>query len=126
MRTRIVCRSKKIRGGWQASAGGLVAALRPALETRDSAWVGWDGGAEDMPRRVDGLDIELAPVGLSRREVADYYHGFSNRTLWPLLHGAIEPPVFERGWWQPMRPSTSDSPPPRLARARCGGCTTTS
>jgi trehalose-6-phosphate synthase len=43
---------QKIRDGWQASAGGLVAALRPALETRESAWVGWDGGAEDMPRRV--------------------------------------------------------------------------
>ena len=81
---------QRIRGGWQASAGGLVAALRPALETRGSAWVGWDGGAEDLPRRVDGLDIELAPVSLSRREVADYYHGFSNSTLWPLLHGAID------------------------------------
>ncbi len=91
---------QKIRGGWQASAGGLVAALRPALETRESAWVGWDGGAEDMPRRVDGLDIELAPVSLSRREVAGYYHGFSNSTLWPLLHGAIEQPVFDLGWWQ--------------------------
>ena len=91
---------QKIRGGWQASAGGLVAALRPALETRDSAWVGWDGGAEDMPRRVDGLDIELASVSLSRREVAGYYHGFSNSTLWPLLHGAIEQPVFDLGWWQ--------------------------
>ena len=91
---------EKIHGGWQASAGGLVAALRPALETRGGAWVGWDGGAEDMPRRVDGLDIALAPVSLSRREVADYYHGFSNRTLWPLLHGAIEQPVFDRGWWQ--------------------------
>jgi Glycosyltransferase family 20 len=91
---------QKIRGHWQASAGGLVAALRPALETRDSGWVGWDGGAEDMPRRVDGLDIELASVSLSRREVAGYYHGFSNSTLWPLLHGAIEQPVFDLGWWQ--------------------------
>jgi trehalose 6-phosphate synthase len=91
---------QKIRGGWQASAGGLVAALRPALETRDSAWVGWDGGAEDMPRRVEGLDIEFASVSLSRREVAGYYHGFSNSTLWPLLHGAIEQPVFDLGWWQ--------------------------
>ena len=65
--------------------GGLVAALRPALETRGGAWVGWDGGAEDMPRRVGGLEIALAPVSLSRREVADCYHGFSNRTPWPLF-----------------------------------------
>jgi trehalose 6-phosphate synthase len=91
---------ERVHGSWRASAGGLVAALRPALGTRGGAWVGWDGGAEDMSRRVDGLDIALAPVGLSRREVDAYYHGFSNRTLWPLLHGAIEQPVFDRGWWQ--------------------------
>jgi trehalose 6-phosphate synthase len=85
------------------SAGGLVSALRPALESREGAWVGWDGGADDIPRRVEGLDVELLPVALSRREVEDYYHGFANRTLWPLLHGLIEQPVFERRWWRAYR-----------------------
>jgi trehalose 6-phosphate synthase len=85
--------------GWRPSAGGLVSALLPALESRHGAWVGWDGGAGDLPRRVEGLDIELLPVALSRREVEHYYHGFANRTLWPLLHGLIEQPRFERRWW---------------------------
>ena len=88
------------RQGWRPSVGGLVSALRPALESRDSAWVGWDGGADDIPHRVEGLDVELLPIALSRREVEDYYHGFANRTLWPLLHGLIEQPVFERRWWR--------------------------
>jgi trehalose 6-phosphate synthase len=91
------------RQGWRPSAGGLVSALRPALESRHGAWVGWDGGAGDLPRRVEGLDIELLPVALSRREVEHYYHGFANRTLWPLLHGLIEQPVFERRWWTAYR-----------------------
>jgi trehalose 6-phosphate synthase len=91
------------RQGWRLSAGGLVSALRPALESRGGAWVGWDGGADDIPRRVEGLDVELLPVALSRREVDDYYHGFANRTLWPLLHGLIEQPVFERRWWRAYR-----------------------
>ena len=91
------------RQGWMPSAGGLVSALRPALEPRHGAWVGWDGGSGNLPRRVEGLDIELLPVSLSRREVEDYYHGFANRTLWPLLHGLIEQPVFERRWWAAYR-----------------------
>jgi trehalose 6-phosphate synthase len=91
------------RQGWRPSAGGLVSALRPALESRESAWVGWDGGAGDLPGRVEGLEVELLPVALSRREVEDYYHGFANRTLWPLLHGLIEQPVFERRWWRAYR-----------------------
>jgi trehalose 6-phosphate synthase len=87
------------REGWRPAAGGLVSALRPALESRHGAWVGWDGGAGDVPHRIEGLDIELLPVALSRRGVEHYYHGFANRTLWPLLHGLIEQPVFEGRWW---------------------------
>jgi trehalose 6-phosphate synthase len=93
----------RARQGWRPSAGGLVAALRPALEQEAGAWVGWNGGVDDVPERVDGLDIDLCPVGLSRRQVEEYYHGFANRTLWPLLHGLIEQPVYERRWWQTYR-----------------------
>src|SRR5215207_8704677 len=57
------------RQGWRPSVGGLVSALRPALESRGGAWIGWDGGADDIPRRIEGLDVELLPVRLSRREV---------------------------------------------------------
>jgi len=104
------------RQGWRLSAGGLVSALRPALESRGGAWVGWDGGADDIPRRVEGLDVELLPVALSRREVDDYYHGFANRTLWPLLHGLIEQPVFERRWWRAYRDVNE-----RFAAVEAGG-----
>ena len=91
------------RGALRAAAGGLATALRPALESRRSAWVGWDGGIADLPRRVEGLDVDLLPISLSRREIAEHYHGFSNRTLWPLLHAWLEPPVFERTWWRTYR-----------------------
>jgi len=87
------------RAGWRPTAGGLVSALRPALEARGGAWVGWDGGASGLPRRVEGLEVELCPLDLDRPTVDGYYHGFSNRTLWPLLHGLVEQPLFERRWW---------------------------
>ena len=89
--------------GWQPSSGGLVSALSPALSFRDGVWVGWDGGARDVPQRVEGLSVDLRSVSLSRREVDAYYHGFSNRTLWPLLHGLIETPVYDRNWWHAYR-----------------------
>jgi trehalose 6-phosphate synthase len=86
--------------GWQLSPGGLVTALRPVMSARSGAWVGWDGGTKGTPTRLPELSIELAPVQLTAGQVRDYYHGFSNRTLWPLLHNAIEKPVFDRGWWK--------------------------
>ena len=89
--------------GWQLSPGGLVTALRPVMSSRSGAWVGWDGGTKGTPQRLPELPIELAPVTLSAGQVRDYYHGFSNRTLWPLLHDAIAKPVFERAWWASYR-----------------------
>ena len=43
--------------------------------------------------------MRLWPVTLSEHEIADYYEGFSNGTLWPLYHDVIVPPEFHRTWW---------------------------
>jgi trehalose 6-phosphate synthase len=85
--------------GWELSPGGLVTALRPVMSARSGAWVGWDGGTKGTPSRLPELSIELAPVTLTAAQAREYYHGFANRTLWPLLHNAIEKPVFDRSWW---------------------------
>ena len=86
--------------GWRASAGGLVTALRPVVEEVDGHWVGWDGNEDDVPSRVDGFDADLHTVTLSRAEVEAYYHGLSNRTLWPLFNDLLEEPVIDRAWWR--------------------------
>jgi trehalose 6-phosphate synthase len=91
------------KSGWELSPGGLVTALRPVMMSRSGAWVGWDGGAKGPPQHLPDLAIELATVALSAGQVRDYYHGFANRTLWPLLHNAIERPVFHRTWWHSFR-----------------------
>ncbi|MGH2735109.1 MAG: alpha,alpha-trehalose-phosphate synthase (UDP-forming) [Actinomycetota bacterium] len=93
----------KVGGEWRASAGGLVTALRPVMERHSGAWVGWNGGSEDVPRRTKDFDIDLLPVDLARSEVQAYYHGFSNRTIWPLFHDLVRPPVFSRSWWDAYR-----------------------
>ena len=88
------------RDGWHASSGGLVTALRPVIDEVEGAWVGWDDDAASVPSRVDGFACDLHPVTLSPEEVHGYYHGFSNRTLWPLFHDLVAQPVIERSWWR--------------------------
>ena len=86
--------------GWQRSPGGLVTALEPVMRANDGAWVGWPGIAD---REYDPFESDgswLVPVALSEREVADYYEGFSNDTLWPLYHDVIAPPTYHRVWWE--------------------------
>ena len=72
----------------ERSPGGLVAAVEPVMRRRGGTWIGWAGGAHRLGERLPVPDAgyELAPLHLSAREVRHYYHGFSNRTLWPLFH----------------------------------------
>ena len=85
--------------GWELSPGGLVTALRPVMSAHPGAWVGWDGGTKGMPATLPDSSVRLLPIGLNAAQVRNYYHGFANATLWPLLHNAIEKPRFERSWW---------------------------
>jgi trehalose 6-phosphate synthase len=70
------------------------------MANHSGAWVGWDGGTKGMPETLPDSGIRLLPLGLSAAQVRDYYRGFSNATMWPLLHNAIEKPRFERAWWR--------------------------
>lgn len=67
--------------GWELSPGGLVTALRPVMETRSGAWVGWDGGTKGVPATLPALRTRLLPISLSAAQVRQYYHGFANATL---------------------------------------------
>ncbi|ALU39451.1 trehalose-phosphate synthase [Kocuria flava] len=88
---------------WRRSPGGLVAALSPVMARNAGAWVGWHGAPDEVLERFDHDVFHLAPVPLSEQEVADYYEGFSNATLWPLYHDVIAPPEFHRTWWNSYR-----------------------
>ncbi|MGF1667631.1 MAG: trehalose-6-phosphate synthase [Acidimicrobiia bacterium] len=86
---------------WTPSPGGLVSALSPILQSKRGTWVGWPGTPDrlDEPFEVDG--IRQVPVSLSAEEVAGYYEGFCNGTIWPLYHDAIRPVEMHRHWWRP-------------------------
>src|SRR5262249_45226961 len=84
--------------GWEVSPGGLVTALLPVMSAHPGAWVGWDGGTKGVPPTLPEYGVQLLPIALSAPAARNYYHGFANATLWPLLHNAIEKPRFERPW----------------------------
>ncbi len=84
---------------WKRSPGGLVTALEPLLRRRRGAWIGWPGVPDADEEPIVDDDLQLYPVRLSADDVAQYYEGFSNATLWPLYHDVIVKPVYHRQWW---------------------------
>jgi trehalose 6-phosphate synthase len=82
-------------------AGGLEVALRALLKENQCVWMGWSGKAVDDPARVeirhasvDGTDYIVSD--LSARDFEEYYNGFANRVLWPVLHYRQDLAEFSR------------------------------
>ncbi|HVZ06682.1 alpha,alpha-trehalose-phosphate synthase (UDP-forming) [Rhodopila sp.] len=82
----------------EATAGGLAAGVLDALRQKGGLWFGWSGEVTDasvpQPERKVG-PITLFTVDLSRRDYDDFYRGFANGTLWPVLHYQIGLGRFE-------------------------------
>jgi len=92
---------------YKKSVGGLVTALDPILSKNGGLWIGWDGNIgydKDFKKKIrvgnEDHSYSLKFVSLSAKELRDYYHGFSNRSLWPLFHGFIFQSYFDLNYWK--------------------------
>ena len=97
--TRLITVSNRVGvpGPGSARAGGLEAAIREALQAEGGIWFGWSGevaeARSNSPKIVKRGNVTFATVDLSRSDYEQYYLGYANSTLWPLLHyqlGLIE------------------------------------
>jgi trehalose 6-phosphate synthase/phosphatase len=96
-----------LSGEIQKSSGGLVAALEGlAGDQYGLKWIGWPGAEiADPCRQRDteqllGEQFGCAPVFLSAEEIQGSYEGFSNSSLWPLLHYMPTRFRYEPQWWE--------------------------
>ncbi len=76
------------------AAGGLAVALQSALRSRGGVWFGWSGKTsqevDPAPQTRTLGPISFVVSDLTRRDIAEYYHGFANRTLWPVCHYRLD------------------------------------
>jgi alpha,alpha-trehalose-phosphate synthase [UDP-forming] len=87
--------------------GGVVTALDPVLRLRGGAWVAWGSGERDWDEAPDGVvgipprhpRYRLHRVRLTPDEAQGYYREYSNASLWPLCHLALERARFYRHAW---------------------------
>jgi trehalose 6-phosphate synthase/phosphatase len=89
------------------SSGGLVAALEGLPEGQyKTKWIGWPGAAIPEENRRQEIARKLAEeygclaVFLSQEEATAFYEGFSNSSIWPLLHYLPNYLRYEPAWWE--------------------------
>jgi trehalose 6-phosphate synthase len=85
-------------GGNQA--GGLAVAVRSLLKQHGGIWFGWSGTVasegEVTTRTIDQHDISYIVTDLAEADYQEYYNGFANRVLWPILHYRVDLAEFSR------------------------------
>jgi trehalose 6-phosphate synthase/phosphatase len=89
------------------SSGGLVAALEGLPQEKyKTKWIGWPGAAFPEESRRQEIAQKLAEehgcvaVFLSQEEATAFYEGFSNSSIWPLLHYLPNYLRYEPAWWE--------------------------
>lgn len=84
----------------QPSSGGLAVGVQAALQDSGGIWFGWNGNTcatLSPPTEIESHgNIQLATMALNEADFELYYNGFSNSSLWPILHYLIGFFKFER------------------------------
>lgn len=72
------------------TSGGLAVAVLDSLKERGGIWFGWSGEVRDQAADTPAISatgrITRATLDLTPADHEEYYNGYANRTLWPLLH----------------------------------------
>ena len=103
MVSRLVIVSNRVtipEPGKPPPAGGLAVAVDAALKNRPGIWFGWSGKIDDSPNGepVTAVrdNITYVVTDLSTADYQEYYNGFANRVLWPILHYRVDLAEFSR------------------------------
>lgn len=81
-------------------AGGLEVALRATLRNHTCVWLGWSGEVKErdecQTQTVQRGDMTYIVTDLSEEDYQEYYSGFANQVLWPILHYRLDLAEFTR------------------------------
>jgi trehalose 6-phosphate synthase/phosphatase len=96
---------------FQESVGGLVSGISSYLDSlkgspftkSEYVWVGWPGISvshekEDELKSKAFSQYNAYPVFVSEETMDKFYHGFCNKTIWPLFHYMPTYATFEDYW----------------------------
>lgn len=82
-----------------ARAGGLEVAVMAALKRNPGIWFGWSGRLSTnvlATRTIEGDPVSFVLTDLPKEAYAEFYYGFANRVLWPILHYRLDLAEFSR------------------------------
>ena len=96
-----------------SSLGGLTTGLSDYLgrprpdggEPPEFIWYGWPGATippayQEAVRELARKHLHASPIFLPEESMERFYHGFCNKTIWPLFHYFPSLARYEEDYWQ--------------------------
>jgi trehalose 6-phosphate synthase len=87
-------------GDGSSRAGGLEVAVRATLKRHSGIWFGWSGrvaaSGKVATQTVEHDNHSYVVTDLTEEDYQEYYNGFANRVLWPILHYRLDLAEFSR------------------------------
>ncbi len=96
---RLIVISNRVAVPEQATqAGGLAVALKGALTREHGVWFGWSGRVANPgpAKTVERAGITYVTFDLAKSDHQEFYNGFANGVLWPILHYRLDLVEFTR------------------------------
>lgn len=111
-RLPVSAEEKDGRVKFKEGAGGLVSGLSAYLDslkgtpftTAPYVWVGWPGttlphAQRERVKRELSMKHNAHPVFLAGEDMENFYHGFCNKTIWPLFHYFPSIARYDEAYW---------------------------
>jgi len=104
-RLPVSLRLKQGQFEFKPSAGGLATGLGSIYKEGENIWIGWPGNdVENQEQRDDIIKelraLKMAPVFLTKKDIIEFYEGFSNETIWPAFHYFTQYIKFDQNHWE--------------------------
>jgi trehalose 6-phosphate synthase/phosphatase len=104
-RLPVSLRLKQGQFEFKPSAGGLATGLGSIYKEGENIWIGWPGNdVENQEQRNEIIDelkaLKMAPVFLTKKDIAEFYEGFSNETIWPAFHYFTQYIKYDQNHWE--------------------------
>jgi trehalose 6-phosphate synthase len=77
-----------------AQAGGLAVAIHSVMQRHPGIWLGWSGEiatkSNTKVRTIQRGHLSYVMTDLIEEDYREYYNGYANRVLWPILHCRLD------------------------------------
>ncbi|MEX2593643.1 MAG: bifunctional alpha,alpha-trehalose-phosphate synthase (UDP-forming)/trehalose-phosphatase [Anditalea sp.] len=104
-RLPVSLRLKQGKFEFKPSAGGLATGLGSIYKEGENIWIGWPGNnVESQEQRAEIISelkgLKMVPVFLTKKDIEEFYEGFSNETIWPAFHYFTQYINYDQNHWE--------------------------